>query len=130
MVVMSISTAADDAQRLIVATAIGDLTVSEVQAFLRTARAGEQRDWQLLFDATAATMPLTAADVQSLAMRVGRALRDEGPRAPVAIVAPDDALFGMMRMYQMLCENQGVTQIHVCRTRAEAETWLHAMRTE
>ena len=121
---MAISIAANAERRLIVATAVGDMTMEELQEFLRTVRTGPQRDWRLLFDATAATMSLTSSQVQTLAAQVGGALQQEGSRAAVAIVAPGDELYGMMRMYQILCENQGITQIRVFRARAEAEVSL------
>jgi hypothetical protein len=121
---MAISVTSDTGRRLIVATAVGNLTLDELRDFLRTARTGEQRAWQLLFDATAASTGITAGQVGTLAAAVGGTLRREGPRAPVALVASDPGLYGVMRMYQILCENEGVDAIHVFRTRAEADDWL------
>jgi hypothetical protein len=121
---MAISVQANDDRRVLVATATGDLTLAEFQDFVRTARAGDRRGWPLVFDATGATSSITAGQVQALADRVGSSVKREGPRAPVAIVAPADALFGVMRMYQILCESRGVDVIHVFRTRGEADAWL------
>jgi hypothetical protein len=121
---VSISIAADAASRVIVATASGDLTLEELQEFVRTVRTGPQREWRLLFDLTAATIGLSSGQVHSLAAQVGGTLQREGPRASVAIIAPTDELYGMMRMYQILCENQGITEIGVFRSRAEAEASL------
>ena len=121
---MSITLVADPARSLLVATADGELGLGELQEFLRTARAGERRDWLLLFDATAATTAISADQVRALSMVVGSALRGEGARAPVARVAAQDALFGVMRMYQTLCEAEGFDGIGVFRVREAAETWL------
>jgi hypothetical protein len=121
---VSITLVADPARSLLVATADGDLGLGELQEFLRTARTGERRDWPLLFDAASATTSVTADQVRALSMLVGAALRVEGPRAPVAMVAAQDALFGVMRMYQTLCEAEGFDSIGVFRVREAAETWL------
>ena len=55
---------------------------------------------------------------------VGSAVRDEGRRGPVAIVAPDDAQYGMCRMYQIRCEEHGIDNMRVFRKRTEADAWL------
>jgi hypothetical protein len=121
---MSITLTADTARSLLVATAVGDLSLAELKDVIRTVRTGERREWALLFDATLAKADITAGQVRALAMTVGSVLRLEGPRAPVALVASEDALFGVMRMYQMLCEGEGFDGIGVFRTRHEAEAWL------
>jgi hypothetical protein len=121
---MAISVTSDTGRRLIVATAVGSLTLDELRDFLRTSRTGARRGWRLLFDATAATTEMTADQVAMLASAVGATVRREGSRAPVAIVASDPALYGVMRMYQVRCEDEGFDAIHMFRTRAEADEWL------
>ena len=121
---MSITLVADPARSLLVATADGELALGELQDFLRTARTGERRHWPLLFDATLATTSMSADQIRTLSRVVGSALRVEGPRAPVAIVAAQDMFFGLMRMYQTLCEAEGFDGIGVFREREAAETWL------
>ena len=113
---------------MILATAVGSLTLDELRDFLRTARTGEHRSWPLLFDASAASTEITAGQIGGLASDVGGMVRREGPRAPVAMVASNPALFGVMRMYQALCETEGFDAICVARTRAEAELWLAGRR--
>ena len=120
---MAISVTSDTGRRLIVATAVGSLTLDELRDFLR-ARTGARRAWRLLFDATAATTEMTADQVAMLASAVGATVRREGSRAPVAIVASDPALYGVMRMYQVRCEDEGFDAIHMFRTRAETDAWL------
>jgi hypothetical protein len=115
---------ADAERRLLVATATGELTFAGLRDFIQTARTGDRRAWTLIFDMADATSSITAEQVQSLAVNVGSALRNEGVRGAVAIVAGADVLFGVMRMYQILCEQQGVDTIHVFRTRQEADAWL------
>jgi hypothetical protein len=113
---------------LLIATAVGDLSLVELTAFIKTGRTGDHRDWPLLFDAALATTHITAGQVRSLAVAVGSTVRLEGTRAPVAIVAGHDDVFGVMRMYQTLCEGEGFNDIGVFRTRDEAETWLAQQR--
>ena len=109
---------------MFIATATGELTFAELRGFIQSVRTGERRSWPLIFDMIAATTGITAEQVQSLAVNVGSALRNEGPRGAVAIVASTDLLFGLMRMYQILCEQQGVDTIQVFRSRQEADAWL------
>jgi hypothetical protein len=122
--IVPIAIDADDERRLLVATATGNLTFAGIREFIRTARSGERRVWRLLFDMTGATSDITAEHVRSLAVDVGSAVRNQGVRAPVAIIAGTDEMFGVMRMYQILCEQQGVDVIQVFRTRKEADAWL------
>ena len=116
----------DDAHRL-VATATGELSFAELAAFISTERVGTLRDWPLVFDLTDASTTIAAASVRGLADRVGSMAKNEGPRAPVAIVAPQDDLFGLVRMYGILCENAGVNTIRAFRSRASADDWLDAL---
>jgi hypothetical protein len=60
---------------------------------------------------------ITPDEIRSLSMLVGTVMRTEGPRASVAVVAPDDALFGIMRMYQTLCDGEGFAGIGVSHRR-------------
>ena len=46
-----------------------------------------------------------------------------------AIVAADDALYGMLRMFQVFAEDH-VRELQVFRERSEAESWLRAQRAE
>lgn len=54
----------------------------------------------LLFDARDATTNTTVADVHTLAGRLAGATVKEGQRGPVAVVATDDAFYGMAKIYQ------------------------------
>ncbi len=123
---MPIEVTPDTSRRWLVATATGELGAKELQDFLRTERTGDLRDWRLLFDATGASTHITSGQIQALAMQAGGSLRNEGRRAPVALVASSDLLFALMRMYQIRCENEGIDTIRVFRSRPEAEDWLSA----
>jgi hypothetical protein len=121
---MPITVFADDARRRLVAAATGKLTLSELQTFIRTERAGDRRTWPLILDLADASASISASDIEAVANTVGDRLRVEGPRAPVALIAADDLRFGLGRMYQTFCEQHGVDTVRVFRTRAQAEAWL------
>ena len=121
---MPITVEADEVRQRLVAVATGDLTFARLLEFIQSVRTGDLRTWPLIFDMTGATTDITSDQIRSLAMNVGAVQRSEGNRGAVAIVAGTDVLFGLMRMYQILCEQQGVNVIHVCRTREEAEGLL------
>jgi hypothetical protein len=121
---MPITLSADRSRRFMVATAVGDLARADLQEFRDSVRNGPYRDWPLLFDATAASTDISAEQVSLLASEAGSAFRAEGSRSPAALVATNTVLFGMMRMYQTLCEERGFDGIGVFRTREDAEIWL------
>ena len=77
----------------------------------------------LLVDHSA--IPEEKVDVESLrvlAERVGENL-EIIPEGLIAIVAPNDILYGLSRMWEILAEQSGLTT-RVTRTRAEAVAWL------
>jgi hypothetical protein len=86
----------------------------------------EERDRALglpeLFDARGATTNLTATEVRRLVQRAAAALRHK-PLGPTAIVATDDVVFGMARMYAILTEQAGA-QVEVFRDVGPANRWL------
>ena len=75
-----------------------------------------------LFDATGASTILTSDQVRTLVRRTHDLVR-RGPFGPTAIVATNDMLFGMARMYEILAETDGVS-VGVFRTLADADRWL------
>jgi hypothetical protein len=86
----------------------------------------EERDRALglpeLFDARGATTNLTATEVRALVQRAAAALRCN-PLGPTAIVATDDVVFGMARMYAILTEQAGA-RVEVFRDVGSADRWL------
>jgi hypothetical protein len=86
----------------------------------------EERDRGLelpeLFDARGATTNLTAEQVRTLVYRAASTLR-RIPLGPTAIVATDDLVFGMARMYAILTEDSGA-RVEVFRDVESANRWL------
>jgi hypothetical protein len=86
----------------------------------------EERDRGLglpeLFDARGATTNLTAGQVHTLVQRAADTLR-RTPLGPTAIVATDDVVFGMGRMYAILTDQAGA-RVEVFRDVESANRWL------
>jgi hypothetical protein len=89
----------------------------------------EERDRGLelpeLFDARGATTNLTPAEVRTLVQRAADTLRGT-PLGPTAIVATNDVVFGMARMYAILTEHAGA-KVEVFRDVEAARRWLQAV---
>ena len=125
---MPIAIAEDSLRHVLIATATGKLTHAEFQDFIRMARPGGRCAWPLLLELTDASTGFTTAQVRALADMVGSLFTREGAGAPVALVAIDGAVFGVMRMFHTLCEQHGIDTIKVFRKRAEAESWLTGVK--
>jgi len=63
-------------------------------------------------------------DIQSLVAFMQSAVKRLGPRGPMAIVAPEDVVFGVARMYQTMADEHLPVVTHVARTMVDAEIWL------
>jgi hypothetical protein len=114
-----------DVQPRLTVTASGDLTVADLAAFLRCERARDRRYGPVWLDATAARTTMSAADVEYLANLLIGAVTRSGPRGPLAIIAADDDLFGLLQVLQVLCQRRGI-DVRVFRADAAAEEWLVA----
>ena len=86
----------------------------------------EERDRGLelpeLFDARGATTNVTTQQVRTLVSRAAALLR-RIRLGPTAIVATDDVVFGMARMYAILTEDAGA-RVEVFRDVESANRWL------
>jgi hypothetical protein len=111
----------------LIATASGSLTLDDVLAFLKTARADNNRRMMpLLFDARGATTDMSEADIEQAVAAVRR-VAQQGDRGHVAVVADDDVLFRRMLLYETSCAAAGVRSIRVFQQRPDAECWLEAV---
>jgi hypothetical protein len=74
------------------------------------------------FDVTSAGLQSTA---RIMARRIDPGLAWAEARSKAAMVAPSDAVYGMLRMYQSYREADSArVSFCVCRTMAEARGWL------
>jgi hypothetical protein len=119
---MGITYVVDHARRRVLTRAEGLLTLVDIAAHADAETRERSPSYQELFDATGATTDLTAEQVQAMVLRAYQAFQKE-PIGEIAIVATEPVVFGLARMYAILCEQVGVT-VEVFRTVAEAEQWL------
>ena len=105
--------------------ASGEVTLADVLTLIQTARSDfERRTWPMLFDARTAVTMATEQDVEEAVAAVERAVRTQGPRGHVALVADDDVLYARMLLYEARCAEVGVRVIRAFRKLADAERWL------
>ena len=116
--------AIDDSHRRITVATTVDLTLEDIAAILDL-RSGNRHRYALLIDTSEGPLPtLTPEKIRHIVDRVTEVVHRAGPRGPTAIVAPDNAVFGMGRMFETLCDLAGIPNVRVFRNRIEAEQWL------
>jgi len=113
----------DRARRRLDVSANGTLTFDDFAAILRL-RTGDAREYTVLFDVSGATPEVTASQVHSAADRVKDRAERDGPHGRFAIVAAEEAVFGLAQAYVHMCQRAGIDTIAVFSTREEAERWL------
>ena len=114
----------DENRRHIHVATIGNLTADDITAVLQL-RAGNKRSYSLLFDFSNGTRPASTGDeLRGIAARLTALVHRDGPRGPTAIVAHDEASFGMARMYETLCDLAGIRNVRVFRTIVAAQDWI------
>jgi hypothetical protein len=123
---MGITYVVDHARRRVLTRAEGLLTFADLAAHAEAEIRDRPASYQELFDATGATTDLTAEQVQTMVQRVNQACQKE-PAGDVAIVATEPVMFGLARMYSILCEQTG-PPVEVFRSVADAERWLDSRR--
>jgi hypothetical protein len=124
LILMSIDVHRDDVRKRFIATAAGTLNLPDLLSFMSSHRVGSYQEYTLLFDTRAASFDLSAAQVRSMADNVGSLLRREGTRGRTALVATNDELYGLARMFQIVSDDAGVSTIAVFRELSAAERWL------
>jgi hypothetical protein len=121
---MPFHAAADKDRRQIHVSTTGDLTADDIAAILNL-RSGDRRSYSLLFDFSTGSRPASSGDeLRGIAGRVTTLVQQDGPRGPTAIVAHDEASFGMARMYETLCELAGIPNVRVFRSVVAAQQWI------
>jgi hypothetical protein len=118
---MPITYTIDPNQKLVVTRIWGPATEGEVAEHNRSLRTDPQFDphFRQLADMSGVTELLVSTKV------IQDTAHDQyfAPGSKRAFVAPDDAAFGLARMFALHAESMGQT-IHVFRDRAAAEAWL------
>jgi hypothetical protein len=102
--------------------ASGLVTFRDVNCHLDHEERDRGLDLPELVDARGARTDLNSEQVRRLVQRAVRLMRTM-PLGRTAIVADDDTLFGMARMYSILAEHDGIF-VDVFRDIESAEQWL------
>jgi hypothetical protein len=114
----------DLARNLIRTRCTGDVTPEEVANHFRELARDPNRPKRLsvLLDLSEETSLPEVGDLRGVSNQI-REIEQSVQFGVCAIVAPDDALFGMMRMFEVLASEHFVAT-RVFRELAEAEEWL------
>jgi len=125
---MPLTYSIDSSARVIYTTCSGNLTFEEVINHFRELRGDPDCPSHLdvLLDLTDVTSLPESDQLAAVALEVKKTL--ERVRFDVcAVIAQRDALFGMLRMFEVMVENY-FRAIQIFRVRAEAEAWLAAQK--
>jgi hypothetical protein len=122
---MPITYERDDAQRRIVVTTIGEVSLDEMLAVVD--RQGNEGTWHygMLYDSRRVSSVATQAEVRIGLKHVDTVSRALGRRGPVAFVTTMPAAYGMVRMYSTLA-GQLHQAVEAFRDIGDAERWLAA----
>jgi hypothetical protein len=121
---MPISLMPTDAETRLTAVGTGNVTLNDMKTFVATFRTGEQRRIPLLLDLSEAITDVHSSDVQNFASLLAQHTKQTGSRGRVAVFAPSDEFYGVLRMLITYSEMVGVDHVSVFRSRSEADAWL------
>ena len=124
---MPIQSSRDDVRRRVTVTLQSAIGASDLTEFITSEAPvpGGERPYDILVDLRFAQVDLgTSAQAQSIAAVAERA-EPNRRKGRVAVVAEDDATFGIARMYAAYREKVGIT-VEVFRRIEDAESWLSA----
>ena len=118
----------DVANRLVHTTCTGPITVADLIDHFRVLEQDPAcpNCVDVLLDVQAGTTAPKTADLRSVAREIAR-IRGRVQFGVCAIVASTDALFGMMRMFEVFTE-ENFHKTQAFRTIGEAEKWLDSQR--
>ena len=122
---MPIDSVRDDLKRRVTVTMRETVAAREVAKFIAAVGPlpGDDQPYDILVDMRRAHIGVdTSAQAQTLALLASR--NDPGRRrGRIALVAADDATFGIARMYAAYREKSGIT-LEVFRQIEDADAWL------
>lgn len=112
----------DVSRRLVLTKGEGKLSYEECAAHATRLRSDPlfSPDFRQLLDLS----NVEVSGLKSVEVKRVAELQVFAPHARRAILAPDNAVYGMGRMFELYRDCEGETGIRVCRDRAEALAWL------
>lgn len=103
----------------------GPLTLDDAQASLAWQISSGAWERGTLLDMSDSTgIVIDFQNVRGFAAYVATRARNLPTRGPVAVVAPQEVMYGVMRMFQQWVEAAQPWDIHIARSVPEAEEWL------
>jgi hypothetical protein len=121
---MPISLMPTDAETRLTAVGTGNITLNDLKTFVATFRTREQRRFPLLLDLSEATTDMRTSGLQNFASLFAEHTKQTGARGRIAVLAPSDEFYGVLRMLMSYCEMVGVDHVSVFRSRSEGDAWL------
>jgi len=121
---MPITYVIDRYQQRMITHATGLVTFHDVNHHLDREQRDRGLDLAELVDARGATTDLMSDQVRRLVQRLAQLIRAT-PLGPTAIVADEDTLFGMARMFSIFAEHDGIS-VEVFRDIDSARRWLES----
>jgi hypothetical protein len=118
---VTITSAIERTRGWLLVSMTGAITCDAIRAHLLEERATRYLAHRELIDATAATIDFSPAQVREIVLLL-RELGQRDQLGPTAVVVGSDYSFGMMRMLQILLNDQPA--VYPFRSRLEAEAWL------
>ena len=103
--------------------ATGMINLSEMIMVMAYFRSTDSRLKSILVDLQDATISVSATEVESLAQMMASEMK-KAPMGPVGLIATNDEVFGMARMYQAYSTASGRSEVGVFRDLSSAERWL------
>ena len=126
---MAVTYAIDLQEKIIRTLCTGDVTMQEVVAHFRELREDPNCPsfLDVLLDVAKINILPDARQIQAMGIEI-RSLQQKVRFGLCAVIAPRDALYGMLRVFQVVNQDY-FREIRVFRTAAEAEEWLSSQRS-
>jgi hypothetical protein len=121
---MSISYARDDSRRLVTVTFDGPFSLRETVATLDRQAAEGTWPYARLYDQRRLDPPPSSHEIRVVLEAVRARIREHGPRGPVAILTDQAVVYGTVRQYMLLADDE--PSVALFRDAEEAERWLAA----
>lgn len=124
---MSVTVSLDPDRHWCTAHFSGQITLADMEAAALQQIAADAWSQPTLYETSdAAGIVMRATDLQQFVLFIERYVQDLPNLGPLAIIAPNDLVYGTARMYQAVVESRLHISIAVVRSREEAEAFLRA----
>lgn len=120
---MPVKLEVDHQQQQTRATAIGEITLADIQSHLAEEGKLSGLGYRELIDASEATSEFCSEDARRL-VELLKHLGSQGVLGPTAVIVSNDLNYGVLRMLEMLLDDVCKVRPFRAAQRAEADKWL------